>query len=202
MWWQVGNDAEFYTKGGVSYTRVTSILGYFADPKLVAWKMRVGAKEAKRISTVAMKRGTNVDEAIRAHVSGEKVGKFKTQEEENCFKAYLQWREDYNIQDCKSATTLFDDDALIAGTPDLWLPDETLDIKCAGHIRENYWLQTEWYARKHGDSFKSILRLDGNLGQYEYVLKPVSDYEFQIFEALVSVYRFYNEAPVTELEAE
>jgi len=188
-------DQKYYVKDGKNYERVTSILGYFQSPDLVKWKLKVGAKEAKRISTIAMKKGTNVDETIRCHVSGLKVPKFKTVEEENCFKAYLQWREDYSIQDIKSATTMFDDDALIAGTPDLWIPDETVDIKCAGHIRDNYWLQTEWYARKHGDSFKSILRLDGALCQYEYVRKPISDYDFQIFEALVSVYRFYNAMP-------
>lgn len=188
-------DDKYYVKDGKNYERVTSILGYFQSPDLVKWKLKVGAKEAKRISTIAMKKGTNVDEAIRCHVSELKVPKFKTVEEENCFKAYLQWREDYSIQDIKSATTMFDDDALIAGTPDLWIPDETVDIKCAGHIRDNYWLQTEWYARKHGDSFKSILRLDGALCQYEYVRKPISDYDFQIFEALVSVYRFYNAMP-------
>ena len=184
-------DDKYYVKDGHNYTRVTSILGYFQNPDLVAWKIRVGAKEAKRISTIAMKRGTNVDEAIRCHVQGLKVPKFKTIEEENCFKAYLQWREDYAITDIQSASTLYDDEARIAGTPDLWLPCETCDIKCASEIRDNYWLQTEWYARKRGDSFKSILRLDGNLGVYEYVRKPVSDYELQVFEALVTAYKYY-----------
>jgi hypothetical protein len=143
-----------------------------------------------------MKRGTNVDEAIRAHVSGEKVKKFKTQEEENCFKAYLQWREDYSVENesITSAATLFDDEAYIAGTPDLWLPDETLDIKCASAIRENYWLQTEWYARQKGHGFKSILRLDANLGIYEYKKIPVSDYHLQVFDALITAYRFYNKS--------
>lgn len=193
MRWQV--DDKYYVKDGKNYERVTSILSYFQTPSIVAWKLRVGAKEAKRISTIAMKKGTNVDEAIRAHVSGENPKKFKTIEEENCFKAYLQWRSDYNINEIKSATTLFDEETRIAGTPDLWLPDETTDIKCASSIRDNYWLQTEWYARKKGHGFKSILRLDGSLCQYEYVRKPVSDYELQIFEALVSAYRFYNALP-------
>ena len=191
----MGNDSNYYEKEGKKFDRITRILGYFKNPELVKWELRVGAKEAKRICTVAQKRGTNVDEAIRKHVSGEKVPKFKTIEEENCFKAYLQWREDYSIKSVLSASTLFDDDAFIAGTPDLWLPDETLDIKCASSIRDNYWLQTEWYSRKHGDSFKSILRLDGNLAQYEYKKIPVSDYHSQVFDALITVYRFYNEAP-------
>jgi hypothetical protein len=189
MRWQV--DDKYYMRDGQNYTRVTSILNYFADPKLVAWKLKVGAKEAKRISTIAMKRGTLVDDAIRLHVMEGKIPKFKTQEESNCFKAYLQWREDYGIKDISSATTQYDDEAKIAGTPDLWLPDETCDIKCAGHIRDNYWLQTEWYARRKGHGFKSILRLDGNLSQYEYVRKPVSDYELQVFEALVTAYKYY-----------
>ena len=67
-------DDKYYVKDGVSYERVTSILNYFQSPDLVKWKLRVGAKEAKRISTIAMKRGTNVDEAIRLDVSGKKGG--------------------------------------------------------------------------------------------------------------------------------
>lgn len=188
-------DDEFYVKDGKNYTRVTSILGYFQTPDLVKWKLRVGAKEAKRISTIAMKKGTAVDEYIREHVtSGKTPRKFKTIEEENCFKAYLQWREDYGITEAVSANTLFDDDARIAGTPDLWLPDETLDIKCSSSIRDNYWLQTEWYARKKGHHFKSILRLDGNLAQYEYKKMPVDDYHLQVFEGLVTAFRFYNKS--------
>lgn len=198
----MGNDSNYYEKDGKKYDRITRILGYFKNPELVKWQMRVGAKEAKRISTIAMKRGTAVDEYIRIHVTDKKEPKkFKTIEEENCFKAYLQWRKDYNISVITSATTQYDHDACIAGTPDIWLLDETLDIKCASAIRQNYWLQTEWYARKKGHHFKSILRLDANLGCYEYVKKPVSDYDFQIFEALVSVYRFYNAMP-TEPDAE
>jgi hypothetical protein len=187
-------DDKYYTRNGINYERVTTIINYFADPKLVAWKMKVGAKEAKRISTIAMKRGTSVDDAIRLHVMEGKLPKFKTQEEENCFKAYLQWREDYNVKDISSAVTQYDDEAKIAGTPDLWLPDETCDIKCAGHIRDNYWLQTEWYARKKGHGFKSILRLDGSLGIYEYKKIPVSDYHLQVFNALITAYWFYNKS--------
>ena len=190
----MGNDSQYYVKDGHNYERVTSILGYFQSPDLVKWKLKVGAKEAKRISTIAMKRGTNVDEYIRKHAeTGEKPAKFKSNEEENCFKAYLQWRADYNPQGLSSATTLFDDESRIAGTPDLWMQDETLDIKCASAIRPTYWLQTEWYARKKGHGFKSILRLDGNLSIYEYVRVPVSDYHMKVFEALVTAFLYYNQ---------
>jgi hypothetical protein len=189
-------DEKYYSKGGVNYERVTSILGYFKSPELVKWELRVGSREAKRIKTVAMKRGTNVDDAIRIHVTeGKAPKKFKTIEEENCFKAYLQWRKDYGVQVVTSATTLYDEEALIAGTPDLWMLDETLDIKCASSIRDNYWLQTEWYARKKGHNFKSILRLDSSLGIYEYKKMPVSEYHSQVFDALITAYRFYNQAP-------
>lgn len=188
-------DGQFYTRDGVLYERVTSVLGYFTPPNLVKWQLRVGAKEAKRVKTVSMKIGTNVDDAIRADVMGEQPVKLISDAARNCFKAYKQWREDYNIKDISSATTLFDDEAKIAGTPDLWLIDETCDIKCASSIRENYWLQTEWYARKKGHGFKSILRLDGNLAQYEYKKLPVDDYHLQVFDALITAYRFYNKAP-------
>lgn len=197
MRWYLVDD-KFYLKDGKSYERVTSILSYFQTPDIVAWKLRVGAKEAKRISTIAMKRGTNVDEAIRNHVTtGEAPKKWKTIEEENCFKAYLQWREDYNIHEIQSATTLYDEEAGIAGTPDLWLPDETTDVKCASEIRDNYWLQTEWYARKKGHHFKSILRLDGSLCMYEYKKIPVDEYHLQVFDALITAYRYYNK-PVND----
>lgn len=185
-------DSEFYEKDGKKFDRVTKILGYFQAPELVDWKLRVGKKEANRISKVAIKRGTSVDEAIRRHVSGEKIPKFKTIEEENCFKAYLQWRKDYGIEKIESATTMFDDDAMIAGTPDLWIQDTTVDIKCAKSIKQNYWLQTEWYARRKGHHFKAILRLDPDLSHYEYKKIPVDEYHLRVFEALVTAFRFYN----------
>ena len=207
-------DDRHYKKEGIKYERVSNILSTYNDPKLEAWKINSAKnavlkyedtlinrdtilkcfRSATEVGKHAMGIGTNVDDAIRGHYEGYAI-KLKTKEAENCFKAFLQWKQDYGVETAISGTTLYDDDSRIAGTPDLWLPDETLDIKCSSAIRDNYWLQTEWYARKKGHSFKSILRLDKSLGIYEYKKIPVSDYHLQVFEALITAFRYYNQVP-------
>jgi len=182
----------YYVRNGIEYDRVTSILGYFKDERYWKWVLKMGKSEADEIGRKAMAIGTNVDNAIRKHVEGKKVVKFKKLEERNCYEAYLQWRKDHQIKDIQSAETLFNDSQQVAGTPDLWLPDETCDIKCSTSIRPAYWLQVNWYAMQRGHKYRSILRLDKDLSYYEYKRLPVSEYHGQVFDALITAYRYYN----------
>lgn len=197
-------DAEYYEKDGKQYDRITRILDYFATPGLVDWKLRVGKREANRISKIALNIGTNVDEAIKADVLGQKIPKLKTQEAKNCWEAYLQWKQDYSPA-LAVADTVFDEGYQTAGTPDLiyWDTDTLIDVKCATSIKENYWLQTEFYARQISPlKFKAILRLDKNLGQYEFKKVPLSDEHWEATVSAIKLYRFYNkpecDAPLTQ----
>ncbi len=187
------------------FDRVSSILDCYQDPKLIAWKVLKGKKEANRISKEAQNIGTNVDEYIKAEIQGLKLPKLKTQEAENCVKAWEKWKTDHinpATNDLEPAFRLFNEETKVCGEPDIisTLRGEVIDIKCSSSIRQAYWLQTNWYAQELKFPMRSILRLDKNLGIYEYELRPVSEEESMIFKCLTVIYRYFK--PVKEVEDE
>ena len=190
----MSNDVAYYERDGKRrhYDRITRILDYFAPPELVAWKMRVGKREAGRISREAMKIGSNVDECIRSFVREEKsLPKLKTLEAKNCWEAFNQWRNDYNPGQLGEMHTVFNEELGVAGTPDLYWPSENciIDIKCSSAIRLSYWLQTEFYCRCYKLPVKAILRLDKNLGIYEFKKMSLSDEHWAATVGLINAYR-------------
>jgi|GEM_PF-7128636 len=199
----MGNDAAFYERDGLRYDRITRILDYFPHPALVDWKIDVGRKEARRISTVATKIGTNVDEVVKAEIEGSKPGKLKSEEAKNCYEAFRDWARSFSLK-LKSSQTVFDSNLMVAGTPDLEDEDTVIDVKCSSEIRDSYWLQTEFYGRQLGKKYKAILRLDKNLGMYEYKKMPLNDEHWEAVRAAIKLYRFYNksecDAPQTRKE--
>lgn len=182
---------EYYVKNGLSYDRITRVLDYFPTPQLVDWKIKVGKREANRVSKVAMNIGTNVDEVIKTG-----KGKLKTAEAKTCYEAFQQWQKDYGFPTLKEGVTIFNDSLLVAGTPDLLDMDThtLIDIKCSSEIRDSYWLQTEFYARCTGSDYKAILRLDKNLGMYEYKKMPLSDEHWDACVGAIKLYRYYNKS--------
>ena len=178
------------------YTRVSAILDTYQPPQLIDWKIKTGKREAKRISTIATKIGSNVDAWIRADISGMKYPKLNSVEAENCVRAYQKWKEDYQIDanELKAGERLFNNQSKICGEPDILNDPENMviDIKCSGSIRETYWLQTEWYARELKYSKKAILRLDKNLGIYEYEVRNISDVDMEVFNALAVIHRYFK----------
>jgi hypothetical protein len=175
--------------------RVTEVLDYFATPGLVDWKVRVGKREANRISKQAMNIGTNVDEWVKAKVLGNKLPKLKTMEAETCVVAYKRWEKDYS-PDLKVATRLYSDPYGITGEPDLYWGDVVVDLKCSSGIRDSYWLQTAAYCKMAGKTDRAILRLDKTLGEYEYKVKEGWMFDWEVFQGLLNAYRFFN--PPTE----
>lgn len=188
------------------YTRVSAILDIYQPPELIEWKLKCGKKEAKRISTVATKIGTNVDAWIRADIEGKRYPKLNSIEAENCIRAYQKWVEDYQVRvvSLRSGQRLFNDQTKICGEPDILNPehDTVIDIKCSSAIRQTYWLQTEWYGRELGYKKKAVLRLDKNLGIYEFELRDLSDLDKQVFDALVVVHNYFKPSQREDNEEE
>jgi hypothetical protein len=178
------------------YTRVSAILDTYQPPQLIDWKIKTGKREAKRISTIATKIGTNVDAWIRADISGTKYPKLNSVEAENCVRAWQKFKEDYKIdlKQLKVGERLFNIKTGVCGEPDIiWYSADTVfDIKCSSAIRPIYWLQTEWYARELRCSKKAILRPDKNLGVYEYEVRNISDVDMEAFNALAVVHRYFK----------
>lgn len=186
-------DDNFYEREGLKYDRITRILDFFKPPELIDWYLRVGKKEAKRISTTALKIGTNVDEVIKARITGNKVPKIVSPEAINCLNAFDEWERNYSLK-VSPSNTVFDDGLMMAGTPDLDDGNTVFDIKCSSEIRPAYWLQTEFYGRCLGVTHKAIIRLDKNLALYEYKKMPLCDEHWEACLGAIKLYRFYKKS--------
>lgn len=188
------------------FSRVSAILETYKAPELIEWQLKCGKKEARRISTIAQKIGTNTDAWIRADIEGKKYPKLNSVEAENCVKAYQKWVEDYqvDVKTLKSGTRLFNNNTKICGEPDILDPNESMviDIKCSSAIRQTYWLQTEWYGRELGYTSKAVLRLDKNLAIYEYECRPLSEQDKAVFDALVVVHNYFKPSQREDNEEE
>jgi len=179
------------------FDRVSAILDTYQAPQLIDWKIKVGKKEAKRISTIATKIGTNVDLWIRADISGAKYPKLNSVEAENCIRAWEKFKEDYGIE-VKAlgvGVRLFNEQTKVCGEPDILRPTikEVIDVKTSSAIREMYWIQTNWYGTNLNYQFKSVLRLDKNLGIYEYERREINKVDAEVFDALTVVYRYFKQ---------
>lgn len=196
----MGNDVPYYEREGKRYERITHVLDYFAPPELVDWKIRVGKREAGRISREAMKIGDNVDQCIRALIDGdgEHLPKLKTLEAQNCWEAFESWLQHYapdiEHRQLATANTVFSEELCTAGTPDLeWNVCTVIDIKCSSAIRPSYWLQTEFYGRNMPCvKNKAILRLDKNLGIYEFQMMPLNEAHWEATKAAIKLFRYYK----------
>lgn len=192
---------EYYVRDGVNYERVTCILDYYIPPELVSWKIRVGLKEANRVSKVATKMGSRVHELI------EKNGWATTKDAEevkNCMKAWESFKSDYSIsdKDLIHGTTLYCEKRMIAGTPDFCLTFPTgvvlVDIKTSREVKPIHFYQLGGYASMMAftPKYMAILRLDKGLGQYEYVTNEKLGVSIEqcitAFNYKLGDYRFYK----------
>jgi len=180
--------------------RVTQVLDYFAEPGLIDWKVRVGAREAKKASIKAMGIGSNVDEWVKADVVGAKLPKLKTIEAKNCVDAYKRWKEDYKPE-LVVAVRLYDHKLGLTGEPDLYWGDLVIDIKCSREIQQKYWLQMAMYQYMKGGKRTAVLRLDKNLAEYEYVERDECWCEQQVFLGMLGAYKYFNPPMEEEREA-
>jgi hypothetical protein len=163
-------DGEFYEKEGKLYGRPSHILDYFAPPELVDWKARTGLTEAKRISRIALKHGSRIDELIRESKAPKKSDSIEVV---NCFRAWSKWLSDYSPKFIVFPPTGYCEKRMVAGTPDIYWEDQQdlIDVKSSKSVHENYFFQLGFYASVSTSPIKrlAVLRLDKELGEYEYV---------------------------------
>ena len=180
-------DSSFYELDGVRYDRVTRILDFFATPGLVNWKVRVGKREAGRISREALKIGSKLHESVEAG----KLVKRVTIDVKNCWEAYQKWLEEYQPVVEARETTLYDAELMVAGTPDLVTKEAVVDFKTSREIRPNYWLQAAMYAKMAGKGQLAVLRLDKNLAIFDYQVREQNERYVRAFTGLLEAYRYY-----------
>lgn len=184
----------------VGFLSVTEVLDYFQEPTLVDWKIKVGKKEARRISTIALKIGSRVHEIIenewkepkKVHLSSKDSIEVK-----NCMSAWYQFKNDYDPQILEMETELKDDSLGIIGHRDILLKigDRivTADLKTSARINPKHWLQVNKYAHMNNKySYVGIIRLDKNLGIYQYEESEYGVTCVELFDSMVKLYWFFN----------
>lgn len=193
---------ELKAQGWVS---VTEGLDYFQEPGLVDWKIKVGKKEAKRISTCAMKIGTRVHELVYQEWKEMryKLSSKDSVEVKNCMQAWEQFKEDYQPIIQTMETELKDEENKVIGHRDMVITFPgtndifTVDLKTSSGIKPKHWLQVaKYHHMDYNCGGIGILRLDKNLGVYEWQTKFEDNEELNVFNSLITVYRFFNPTPM------
>ena len=178
------------------YISVTEVLDMFIPKGLLTWYLKTGAKEAKRLSTVAMKIGSRVDELIQEDIN---KGSYKLSskdpiEVKNCMEAWQQFKSDYSPNVTATQKEVLSEEEKVLGHIDLIIDATVIDVKCAASIKDNYWLQVAKYSDMLPVDVDGvgILRLDKNLGTYQYVIKRNVRELVEVFNGLLKAYRYYQ----------
>ncbi len=189
-------NTKYIDEDGTEYWRISHVISYFQCPQLAKWRARVGNKEANRIQKEALKIGTRVDDLVETDW---KTGSYKLKKSDpsevlSCMEGWEQWKreyaDDYKLF-CASQEQVKLPNLGVAGTLDFRLTDSILDIKTSKKISNQYWVQTALYRLGTGQPlpFLRILRLDKELGTYEYETRDFSHYYINLFKgALVNFY--------------
>jgi len=180
------------------WVSVTEVLDAFIPKGLLDWYLKTGKKEAKRLSTVAMKIGTRVDELIQEDV---KFGAYKLTskdpiEVKNCMEAWKQFKQDYEPNIRAIQVEVKEPREKVIGHIDL-ITDRIIDVKCSASIKDNYDIQVSKYDYMYTDKPfitepPAILRLDKNLATYEYRIVKDKDTCVKVFDGLLTAFRYYN----------
>src|SRR3990167_1869767 len=186
------------------WVSVTEVLDYFIPKGLLDWFLKTGKKEAKRLSTVALKIGSRVDDLIQQDIQ---TGSYKLTakdsiEVKNCMEAWKQFRSDYQPKDLSCQIEVSDQQDKVMGHVDILTDNTLIDVKCASSIKPNYWLQVSaYYSMLDQELFNrisqvAILRLDKNLGTYQFMTIRQAGYSptdcINVFGGLLSAYRYYQ----------
>lgn len=195
-------DFKFYEKDGRSYDRVSTILDAYKEPGLIDWEYRVGKKQAGQVKRSATKIGSRVHGLIEDfYVKGSyELAAKELPDVVNCMKAFDRWQEDYGIEIVGTEEKRYCEELLVAGTSDLRAKSMMIDIKTSGKISDKYWLQLAIYSNMYfeeigeiPDNWKlAVLRLDKNLGEYEWVVRDYDPHYMTVFKGMVHMHRYFN----------
>lgn len=181
---------------------VTEILDYFTEPELVAWKVKVGLTDANKISRLAAKTGTRVHELIQIDwkTGGYKLKTADNSEVRSCMEAWERFKRDYKPEIISMEDELRHDYYKVIGHSDIKCVlngTRRLDIKTSGEIRQKHWLQLGGYELCDPLFLSGVIRLDRNIGTYEYVASEDAGYCMMdltdIYKKLIGVYDFFNQ---------
>ena len=169
-------------KGNV-YPSITRVLGSAPKPGLEAWKKRVGAKEAARISQRATIQGGNVHKLLECYLDNEPLPSMSTNVAD-LWNDVSPWLAEHVTCVFAQEQNVYSHKLRVAGRIDVLCEVDNafavLDLKTAAREKreewvEDYFLQTTFYAL---GTYEVTGKLPGKL-----VLPVVSPYGLQIFES-------------------
>jgi hypothetical protein len=186
--WQMGQMLAWYRKDSALFN---------LEPKLVVSRFNTSDKKELKI-------GTRVHELIEGHEGGKEI-KFKKADKDevrNGIKAYLEWVSHYLPSFIEVEMEVEDREAGVVGHFDalVKIGDKRVlvDYKTSSSIRLSYWVQLAQYAKMRGGDIDEVgvVRLDKDLGTYEFQRKAVSEVSAltQVFDGLLTAVRYYKQS--------
>ena len=177
--------------------RVTHAVDYFKTPEFMAWRERVGTREANATGKKATTIGSRLHEIIE---SGDYHALSKDSKEvKNCLQAFLKWKERYHVENFQLPPRLNDEAIGLTGQPDfLWIDKkELVDFKTSKEIWPSNFFQLGGYKRLGIDAKTvAILRLDKEIGEFEYITNEMIGLSLEslvdAFEANFKHYQYYT----------
>jgi hypothetical protein len=190
------------------WVSVTEVTGFFLEPSLVDWKIRVGTKEAKRISNIATKFGTKIHGLCEDWFrnGSYKLKKSDDIEVHNGMKAWDEFVAQY-VPKIESMEIEAKSESLkVVGHADIIAEIRgekiLIDIKSSSRLSSKYWLQVHAYAYLLGIKPNlGILLLDKNLGVCRLEKMVYDESYVEVFLGLLKAYRYFNTANGGESEA-
>lgn len=151
----MANDLSYYEKDGKQYPRVTHILQAIDKPGLARWRGRVGNTEADRKSQEGKDFGNEF------HLYAADIGRGKhlkrgwtaPQYIRPQINEYIEWIHTWVDEVIEVETTLYDEEYLCAGTPDLIVrfrhdtEPSIIDVKTSRFVSLDWPLQLSAYRK-------------------------------------------------------
>lgn len=203
------------------YARVTEVLDYFYPPELVRYIANIGWGK----SQAQLKRTGSASTRVHKLIYDQhKKGRYKLRasdsfEVKSAMQAWDFFKRDYDPIVLDMEHREYDGDLGVTGQWDMFcvidraldgrkVGNTLLDLKSTGAIRMKNWVQAGMYARmkQNRDGVKidslAILRLDRNLGEYQFEVRPFEQYYVDLFYNHLNLFRYYNQEEPKALNKE
>lgn len=172
---------------------VTQVIDYLTEPELLNWYITKGKAACKKIGDESLRIGKIVDGLVQQDIKGQ--GYLIPNGEaaiSSCMTAWEKFKKAeptiiQNIESIQQEIT----DGEIVGHPDILTKYFVIDVKTSRAIQPRHWTQTAKYAQMARKPKIAILRLDKELGIYEWKEQgqEVIDYEMTVFNAYLVAYK-------------
>ena len=186
---------RFYEIDNVTYPSVTTILSVLTSPKLLRWQLDQAAL-GRNVGQKAMSIGTKVHKAIEKFTKTGKEPNLKAwgYESKSCWQAFRRWMDVEKPVIHQAERVVVNEEMGYAGTCDAVVKlggwKMVVDYKSSEHVNTVYWLQLAAYAKVLGADCVGVIRLDKFLGEYEQVIRPYSEEDYERFLDIKRVWKW------------